>query len=367
MNKKITTLFMVISLLIMYLEIGYKEIILMNSIFIIALCIFQLLKNLFKVPFKIVTFIQIFILLISIKFLSKETFLLFPILFFELVKDKLSIEKEMIFLSVIMITFLRENIAYLIIYTVILTLYLYEIKEREEESKNLKDIKKDNRKEKFIMEEKVSNFNRYLEQNEVVISLRERNIMAQKLHDHLGHRITSSIMQLEVTKETLGKNNEMSMKYLLSAMENLRVGMEEIRTVLRNVKPKDRTITIENIKKLLLEFQYNSGIKTHFYLEGEVEKLGVKRLIVIEENIKEALTNALKYSKASQINVSILIYNKVARIEIKDNGQGSSNIKKGLGLIGMEERLEKINGNMKIDGSDGFTLNMILNLEDKYD
>lgn len=367
MNKKITTLFMVISLLIMYLEIGYKEIILMNSIFIIALCIFQLLKNLFKVPFKIVTFIQIFILLISIKFLSKETFLLFPILFFELVKDKLSIEKEMIFLSVIMITFLRENIAYLIIYTVILTLYLYEIKEREEESKNLKDIKKDNRKEKFIMEEKVSNFNKYLEQNEVVISLRERNIMAQKLHDHLGHRITSSIMQLEVTKETLGKNNEISMKYLLSAMENLRVGMEEIRTVLRNVKPKDRTITIENIKKLLLEFQYNSGIKTHFHLEGEVEKLGVKRLIVIEENIKEALTNALKYSKASQINVSILIYNKVARIEIKDNGQGSSNIKKGLGLIGMEERLEKINGNMKIDGSDGFTLNMILNLEDKYD
>lgn len=365
MNKKITTLFMVISLLIMYLEIGYKEIILMNSIFIIALCIFQLLKNLFKVPFKIVTFIQIFILLISIKFLSKETFLLFPILFFELVKDKLSIEKEMIFLSVIMITFLRENIAYLIIYTVILTLYLYEIKEREEESKNLKDIKKDNRKEKFIMEEKVSNFNKYLEQNEVVISLRERNIMAQKLHDHLGHRITSSIMQLEVTKETLGKNNEMSMKYLLNAMENLRVGMEEIRTVLRNVKPKDRIITIENIKKLLLEFQYNSGIKTHFHLEGEVEKLGVKRLIVIEENIKEALTNALKYSKASQIKVSILIYNKVARIEIKDNGQGSSTIKKGLGLIGMEERLEKINGNMKIDGSDGFTLNMILNLEDK--
>lgn len=365
MNKKITTLFMVISLLIMYLEIGYKEIILMNSIFIIALCIFQLLKNLFKVPFKIVTTIQIFILLISIKFLSKETFLLFPILFFELVKDKLSIEKEMIFLSVIMITFLRENIAYLIIYTVILTLYLYEIKEREEESKNLKDIKKDNRKEKFIMEEKVSNFNKYLEQNKVVISLRERNIMAQKLHDHLGHRITSSIMQLEVTKETLGKNNEMSMKYLLSAMENLRVGMEEIRTVLRNVKPKDRTITIENIKKLLLEFQYNSGIKTHFHLEGEVEKLGVKRLIVIEENIKEALTNALKYSKASQIKVSILIYNKVARIEIKDNGQGCSNIKKGLGFIGMEERLEKINGKMKIDGSDGFTLNMILNLEDK--
>ena len=217
------------------------------------------------------------------------------------------------------------------------------------------------------MEEKVLNFNRYLEQNEVVISLRERNIMAQKLHDHLGHRITSSIMQLEVTKETLGKDNEISKKYLLSAMENLRNGMEEIRVVLRNLKPSEKTITVENIKNLLLEFQYNSGIKINFHLEGKLENLGTKRLIVIEENIKEALTNALKYSKASYINVSILIYNKVARVEIKDNGQGAKNIKKGLGLIGIEERLEKINGNMKIDGSDGFTLNMILNLEDKYD
>ena len=148
-------------------------------------------------------------------------------------------------------------------------------------------------------------------------------------------------------------------------MENLRNGMEEIRVVLRNLKPSEKTITVENIKNLLLEFQYNSGIKINFHLEGKLENLGTKRLIVIEENIKEALTNALKYSKASYINVSILIYNKVARVEIKDNGQGAKNIKKGLGLIGIEERLEKINGNMKIDGSDGFTLNMILNLEDK--
>lgn len=367
MNKKITTLFMVISLFVIYLEIGYKNIIVLNSIFIMILCILQLIKNLFNISFNLITIIQIFILVFSINFSSKEIFLLFPILFFELLKNKLSLEKSIAFLSLIMIVFFKRDIGNIFIYIVLLTLYLYEIKGREEENKNLKAIKKDNRKEKFIMEEKVSNFNKYLEQNEVVISLRERNIMAQKLHDHLGHRITSSIMQLEVTKETLGKDNEISKKYLLSAMENLRNGMEEIRVVLRNLKPSEKTITVENIKNLLLEFQYNSGIKINFHLEGKLENLGTKRLIVIEENIKEALTNALKYSKASYINVSILIYNKVARVEIKDNGQGAKNIKKGLGLIGIEERLEKINGNMKIDGSDGFTLNMILNLEDKYD
>lgn len=42
MNKKITTLFMVISLFVIYLEIGYKNIIVLNSIFIMILCILQL-------------------------------------------------------------------------------------------------------------------------------------------------------------------------------------------------------------------------------------------------------------------------------------------------------------------------------------
>ena len=61
MNKKITTLFMVISLFVIYLEIGYKNNIVLNSIFIMILCILQLIKNLFNVSFNLITVIQTFI------------------------------------------------------------------------------------------------------------------------------------------------------------------------------------------------------------------------------------------------------------------------------------------------------------------
>ena len=138
MNKKITTLFMVISLFVIYLEIGYKNNIVLNSIFIMILCILQLIKNLFNVSFNLITVIQTFILVFSINFSSKEIFLLFPILFFELLKNKLSLEKSIAFLSLIMIVFFKRDIGNIFIYIVLLTLYLYEIKGREEENKNLK-------------------------------------------------------------------------------------------------------------------------------------------------------------------------------------------------------------------------------------
>ena len=70
MNKKITTLFMVISLFVIYLEIGYKNNIVLNSIFIMILCILQLIKNLFNVSFNLITVIQTFILVFSINFSS---------------------------------------------------------------------------------------------------------------------------------------------------------------------------------------------------------------------------------------------------------------------------------------------------------
>ena len=56
------------------------------------------------------------------------------------------------------------------------------------------------------------------------------------------------------------------------------------------------------------------------------------------------------------------MYNKIARIEIRDNGVGCNSVHKGMGLKGIEERLESINGRLRIDNDKGFVINMIINL-----
>ena len=202
---------------------------------------------------------------------------------------------------------------------------------------------------------------KYLDQNNIITVLKERNFIAQKLHDHLGHRITSSIMQLEVTKEMIGNNDEIAKKYLDTAMSNLREGMEEIRDFLRQVKPGQSVIGIETIKELVLKFQYATGIETVFLCDGDTSAIRLMELKIIEENIKEALTNAAKYSNATKITVSILVFNMFYRVEIRDNGNGAEKLSKGLGLRGIEERLEEINGRVEYYNDNGFVVNMVIN------
>ena len=75
---------------------------------------------------------------------------------------------------------------------------------------------------------------------------------------------------------------------------------------------------------------------------------------------KESLTNSLKHRKASHISVFIEFTPVLTKIFIIDNGIGCLEIKKGMGLSGMEQRIAKINGNIVYgsDGEKGFSIHI---------
>lgn len=367
MNKNVSMLIIIMSVfgILDVIFSGYQDVdIIIRITCIIGISILELLNDFFKINCKYINYIQFISILIFESMGFYGMIFLLPMIIFKIVRDKVTIFYN-ILINLGLISYLsRENFLHLSIYIIITNLYLYELKKQHENELELKEFNRGQRYESHLMEHKVRNLERYIEQNNVVISLKERNFMAQKLHDHLGHRITSSLMQLEVTKETLGKNNELANKYLLTAIENLREGMDEIRKILRNVKPRDRIIGIENIKEQLLKFEYSTGIKTALNVDGNVNKIILKLWMVIEDNINEALTNSAKYSMASEIALSIFVYNKIARIEFRDNGSGYKNLNKGLGLRGIDERVQGLGGRVEYYNDNGFVINMIFNLEE---
>ena len=365
MNRKITELFILIGFFCV-LVIGSNSTssldTLLNVIFVILLVILQLSKSFFKVRniyFSIVEIIAIIILKSSC-YNAVEMFV--PIIIYEIFNVSYANYISLFSFTLISFLFFKIEVVYFSIYAIMINLYLYESEKQHRNTKELKQMNKLQSAQKFMLQERMTNMNKYLEQKDLVAGLKERSYMAQKVHDHLGHRITSSIMQLEVTKATLGKDNETSLKYLLTAMDSLRCGMEEIRSFLKNAKPGEKIISIEDVKKQLLEFQFNTGIKTHFEIKGDIAKLNISILQVISENLREALTNASKYSGATNIYFILNIYNKFIRVEIKDDGCGAVDIKKSLGLTGMEERIRGIGGRIEFSSKDGFIINMIMNI-----
>ncbi|MFL0253081.1 sensor histidine kinase [Clostridium neuense] len=226
-------------------------------------------------------------------------------------------------------------------------------------------------KENDEMREKIYNLSSKLDKNyeyerqiKYTSKLEERNKIAQEIHDRLGHTIAGSLIQLEASKLFLYKDVKKSEEIINKVTEILRNSNEGIRASLKNIKPPSEQMGINKIKITLDEFSVNSNIKTNLVCTGMMDKITNMQWMVIHDNLKEALTNILKYSKATQVNVKIDVLSKLIRVEIKDNGVGAESIKKSLGIIGMEERCGKLRGQVIVDGTKGFSVIIILPIEE---
>jgi signal transduction histidine kinase len=89
----------------------------------------------------------------------------------------------------------------------------------------------------------------------------------------------------------------------------------------------------------------------------------------IKQNIfliyKEAITNILRHSDASTVDITIRNYNKGCELLIKDDGSKKESYKStGLGLSNMQLRAEAINSTVTFKMDDGFSvhLNLSFNL-----
>lgn len=80
--------------------------------------------------------------------------------------------------------------------------------------------------------------------------------------------------------------------------------------------------------------------------------------------VKEGITNCLKHSNASALNISLVSQPKFYTIIIIDNGsnyQGNnSSSSNGIGLISMNEIAEKYNGFLNYSYDKGFKIHITL-------
>ena len=79
----------------------------------------------------------------------------------------------------------------------------------------------------------------------------------------------------------------------------------------------------------------------------------------------EALANATKYSKASDVSVSVVSDEVEVRTAVSDNGVGGAAMGHGSGLIGLVDRVEALGGSLSLDSpiGEGTTLSIALPLD----
>lgn len=308
------------------------------------------------------------ILLINLIYTLIASYVFLPLLILigpvavEIIKSKESDSIYLYFsLIILFILQIKINISYtLISMGVISSIFIYESMKNEIKIKYLEKGSYNLREKIYNLEENKRLENKANYQNIEAVKIEERNIISQKLHDKIGHVLAGSIMQLEALKIIIDNDREKGIKMLDSITNNLRNGMDDIRTTLRKIKPDNSEIGINNLKSILDEFSKEFKIENILNLEGDLNEINFVYWKVILDCVKESLTNIIKHSDADLLNIDISVLNKIIRIHIKDNGSKVKDIKKGMGILGIEERVVNVNGSVYFNNEDGFSTLIIL-------
>ncbi len=202
-------------------------------------------------------------------------------------------------------------------------------------------------------------------QMEYSAQLEVRNKVAQEIHDQIGHTLAGSLIQLEAAKLLMETDSSKSKEIIGKVINILREGMENFRATLRNIKPAAEQLGINRLKLTLEEFAANNCLRVPLVCKGNLGVITPVQWKIICDNISEALTNSLKYSGATTISVNLEVLNKFVKAEVRDNGVGAYEVKKGLGITGMEERSSGVGGQVIVDGTKGFSVITLLPLEVK--
>ncbi|GCF92887.1 two-component sensor histidine kinase [Enterococcus florum] len=231
-------------------------------------------------------------------------------------------------------------------------------------NKDLLDLKDDSWEKQELLKEQNAELVRTRENFLDLQVAEERNRIARDIHDNVGHLLSSALIQLGAIEAV---NQDMTVQKLLEQLKvTVHAGMDNIRKSVHGLHSD--SLKLEKAVQLMIEeFQF-----CPILVEGQIpQQLTSEQETMIAAIIKEALSNVMKHSQATQVR---LIFDELPafyRLKIIDNGKTTTQSKgfsNGIGLASMRQRSQKINGQLHISHSaKGFQINLILPKEESHD
>lgn len=195
-----------------------------------------------------------------------------------------------------------------------------------------------------------------------VATLNERNRISKEIHDNIGHILSRALLQigalLMVTKDTTEKEGLTALKSSLSQ------GMDSIRLSIHNMYDEsiDLYTSIETITKDFTFCPVN--------LDYDVRNTpDIKLKYALIAITKEALSNIIKHSDATKVQISLREHPAMYQLIISDNGHisgekriklkaldNSQNYFDGMGLQNMMDRVKGFQGIMNVSADNGFKI-----------
>ena len=213
-------------------------------------------------------------------------------------------------------------------------------------------------------------FDNQLLQSRLETQERSFQYFSEEIHDNVGQVLSVIGMHLYQLKGEYA--GERAAKLVEQSSDMLNKAINDLRTISHTLNAQ--YITKAGLHEALkTEIEYINSVKQVFCrleVNGEPAELSGDRETLLFRIIQEAVSNALKHAKASEIIIRLAYEADRLQASISDNGIGfthrnmSDQTKTGLGITNMELRARLLGGNLELVSlpEQGTTISLTLDI-----
>lgn len=198
---------------------------------------------------------------------------------------------------------------------------------------------------------------RELSQKLVQAQEAERKRLSLELHDQVGQMLTAIRMEI-ANLGRIGPNDpERFREHVLQAKQVAEGAMKTVRDLAMGLRPSmlDDLGLGPAVEWLCREFSRTSGIPADVEIDGALGRLTEAQKTGLFRVVQESLTNVMRHARARRVSVRLKEGDGRVVLLVQDDGRGIQNGKgrRGLGLLGMEERIRELGGVFAVESAPG--------------
>lgn len=189
------------------------------------------------------------------------------------------------------------------------------------------------------------------EQARISAIIEERQRLARELHDAVSQQLFAISMTATAVRRTLDVDFDRAVRQVELIEEMASVAQSEMRALLLHLRPvhlEGKGLT-QGLSELIRELQSKIPIEIHCEMDDHIGLVkGVENHLF--RIVQEALSNTLRHSKASRMEIKLQNRGDFVRLYLRDNGIGfdwDDKKQASYGLRTMQERVNEVGGSIQ--------------------